>query len=106
MVSMKDARTRCASIGLRLAIAAFVLAAFGAAADAQTGRIKGKVVDADNKPVEGATVLLESKEMNRKLTTKTDRRGEYTHFLAPGEYTVTVTKDNLTQTQQTRVSID
>jgi tetratricopeptide (TPR) repeat protein len=106
MVSMQAARARCASIGLCLATAAFVLAAFGAAASAQTGRLKGKVVDADNKPVEGATVLIESKEMNRKLTTKTDRRGEYTHFLAPGEYTVTVTKDSLTQTQQTRVSID
>lgn len=106
MVSMQAARARCASIALCLATAAFVLAAFGAAASAQTGRLKGKVVDADNKPVEGATVLIESKEMNRKLTTKTDRRGEYTHFLAPGEYTVTVTKDSLTQTQQTRVSID
>jgi tetratricopeptide (TPR) repeat protein len=106
MVNMQAARARSASIGLCLAMAAFVFAASGGDASAQTGRIKGKVVDADNKPVEGATVLLESKEMNRKLTTKTDKRGEYTHFLAPGEYTVTVTKDNLTQTQQTRVSID
>ena len=27
--------------------------------------------------------------MNRKLNTKTDKRGEYTQFLAPGDYTVT-----------------
>ena len=106
MVSMQAVRARGASIGLRLAMAAFVFGALAAAAAAQTGRIKGKVVDADNKPVDGATVLIESKEMNRKLTTKTDKRGEYTHFLAPGEYTVTVTKDTLSQTQQTRVSID
>ena len=106
MVSMQAVRARCAWIGLRLAMAALVLAASAAAASAQTGRLKGKVVDVDNKPVDGATVLIESKEMNRKLTTKTDRRGEYTHFLPPGEYTVTVTKDALTQTQQTRVSID
>jgi tetratricopeptide (TPR) repeat protein len=97
MPSLKSAR-----------IGAFVLglAAFAAVGYAQTGRIKGKVVDANNKPVEGATVVLESKEMNRKLTTKTDRRGEYAHFLAPGPYTVTVSKDNLSQTQETRVSID
>ncbi len=106
MVSMKGARIRCASAGLRLAIAVFVLAASATIGYAQTGRIKGRVVDASNKPVEGATVVMESKEMNRKLTTKTDRRGEYTHFLAPGEYTVTVTKDALSATQETRVSID
>jgi tetratricopeptide (TPR) repeat protein len=106
MVSMKTARTRRAMIGIRLAVVAFVLAAFSAIGSAQTGRLKGKVVDAGNKPVEGATVTIESQEMNRKVTTKTDRRGEYTHFLAPGPYKVTVTKDSLSQTQETRVSID
>jgi len=104
MVSMKTARGM--RIGVRLAVGAFVLAAFGALGSAQTGRLKGKVVDAGNKPVEGATVTIESQEMNRKLTTKTDRRGEYTHFLPPGPYKVTVTKDNLSQTQETRVSLD
>lgn len=104
MVSMKTARG--IRIGVRLAVAAFVLAACGAIASAQTGRLKGKVVDASNKPVEGATVTIESQDMNRKLTTKTDRRGEYTHFLPPGPYKVTVTKDSLSSTQETRVSID
>jgi cytochrome c-type biogenesis protein CcmH/NrfG len=104
MVSMKTARGMRTGVGL--AVAAFVLAAFGAIGSAQTGRLKGKVVDASNKPVEGATVTIESQEMNRKLTTKTDRRGEYTHFLPPGPYKVTVTKDNLSSTQETRVSLD
>ncbi|HEY7500275.1 MAG TPA: tetratricopeptide repeat protein [Vicinamibacterales bacterium] len=103
---MKTARIRRASIALRLAVGAFVLVACATVGHAQTGRLKGKVVDANNKPVEGATVVMESKEMNRKFTTKTDRRGEYTHFLAPGPYVVTVTKDSLSQTQETRVSID
>jgi cytochrome c-type biogenesis protein CcmH/NrfG len=103
---MKNARIRRASIALRLAVGAFVLAALAAAGHAQTGRLKGKVVDANNKPIEGATVVMESKEMNRKFTTKTDRRGEYTHFLAPGMYVVTVTKDNLSDRQETKVSID
>ncbi len=104
MVSMKTARGM--RIGVRLAVGALVLAAFAASGSAQTGRLKGKVVDASSKPVEGATVTIESQEMNRKLTTKTDRRGEYTHFLPPGPYKVTVTKDNLSQTQETRVSLD
>jgi Tfp pilus assembly protein PilF len=106
MVSMKSARTRRLMAGASLAVAALVLAAFGAVAGAQTGRIKGKVVDAGNKPVEGATVTIESQEMNRKLTTKTDKRGEYTHFLPPGPYKITVTKDTLSQTQEARVSLD
>jgi tetratricopeptide (TPR) repeat protein len=109
---MKTAFIRRASLALvpRIGIAfgalALVLAVFAATGQAQTARIKGKVVDANNKPVEGATVVIESKEMNRKLTTKTDRRGEYSHFLPPGAYSVTVTKDNLSQTQETKVSLD
>lgn len=109
---MTTARIPRASLALVpalwMALGAFVLSTSVLAATgyAQTGRIKGKVVDAENKPIEGATVVIESKEMNRKLTTKTDRRGEYSHFLPPGPYAVTVTKDKLTQTQETRVSLD
>ena len=75
--SLKSARLGACVLGLAL---------FAAVGYAQTGRVKGKVVDASNKPVEGATVVMESKELNRKLTTKTDRRGEYIQFLPPGEY--------------------
>ncbi len=72
---------------ISLTLGAFVLGltAVSTIGYAQTGRIKGKVVDAQNKPVEGARLLMESKEMNRKLTTKTDKRGEYTQFLPPGD---------------------
>jgi tetratricopeptide (TPR) repeat protein len=94
--------------GARLALSVFVLVLAGlpAIGSAQTGRLKGKVVDASNKPVEGAVVSIVSKEMNTKREVKTDRRGEYTMFVAPSTYIVTVTKDSLTQTQETRVSID
>ena len=93
---------------ISLTLGAFVLGltAVSTIGYAQTGRIKGKVVDAQNKPIEGATILMESKEMNRKLTTKTDKRGEYTQFLPPGEYMVTASKDNLSQTFPVKVSID
>lgn len=93
--------------GARLALSVFVLVLAGLAiGNAQTGRLKGKVVDADNKPIEGAVIVIESKEMNTKRQTKSDRRGEYTMFVAPGSYIVTATKDSLTLTQETRVSID
>ena len=80
-----------------LALGAFVLGltALSTIGYAQTGRLKGKVVDAENKPVEGAVISMESKEMNRKIATKTDKRGEYTQFLAPGTYMVTASKGNL-----------
>lgn len=95
-----------ARIGLMLGAFVLSLTAFSAVGSAQTGRLKGKVLDAENKPVEGATILMESKEMNRKITTKTDKRGEYTQFLAPGQYSVTASKGNLTQTFDVRVSLD
>jgi tetratricopeptide (TPR) repeat protein len=93
-------------IVLTLGVLVLAAAAASAVGYAQTGRLKGKVVDAENKPVEGAAILMVSKEMNRKLSTKTDRRGEYTQFLAPGEYNVTASKGDLTQTLDVRVSID
>ena len=91
-----------------LALGAFVLGltALSTIGYAQTGRLKGKVVDAENKPVEGAQITMESKEMNRKLNTKTDKRGEYTQFLAPGTYMVTASKGNLSETFEVRVSLD
>ena len=48
------------------------------AAFAQTGMIKGKVVDAEGKPVAGAQISIEFADgVNRKFEVKTDRRGEF-----------------------------
>ena len=76
-----------ARIGLALGAFVLGLTALSTIGYAQTGRLKGKVVDAENKPVEGAVITMESKELNRKISTKTNKRGEYTQFLAPGTYT-------------------
>ena len=64
---------------------------------AQTGLVKGKVVDAENKPVADAPVTIESAEGgNRKLSTKTDRRGEFVQLgLQSGGYRVSSTVDKL-----------
>jgi len=94
--------------GARLALSVFVLMLAGlpAIGNAQTGRLKGKVVDAESKPVEGALLTISSKELNTKRTVKTDKRGEYTIFIPPGPYTVTAEKDKLSMTQDARVTLD
>jgi tetratricopeptide (TPR) repeat protein len=65
-----------------------------APASAQTGGLRGKVTDASGKPVEGATVTIESKGVVRKLTVKTNKKGEYIQIgLYAGEYKITAEKD-------------
>jgi tetratricopeptide (TPR) repeat protein len=92
-----------------LGICAVVLACAAVAvpASAQTGMIKGKVIDAQNKPVEGATVTLQQVDTNSKFQLKTKKNGEYMQIgVPPGNYKVTVEKDGLTSTKTTRISLD
>jgi tetratricopeptide (TPR) repeat protein len=91
------------------ALAAVALVAIVAApASAQTGQIKGKVVDAQNKPVDGATVTIAQADgaSNQKWTLKT-KKGEYMQIgITPGQYKVTAEKDGLSQTFNTRIGLD
>jgi tetratricopeptide (TPR) repeat protein len=93
-----------------LAISALVLGlvAFALPAAAQTGQVKGKVVDEKNQPIEGATITIEMTEgMTRKYETKTNKRGEYVQIgLQPGNYKITATKGDLSQSQNQRVRLD
>jgi hypothetical protein len=93
-----------------LAVLAFVLglAALALPAFAQTGQVKGKVVDANNKPVEGAIVTIQMIEgMNRKYETKTDRRGQYVQIgIQPGKYKITASKDGMSQSFDTQIRLD
>jgi Tfp pilus assembly protein PilF len=67
--------------------------------------VRGKVLDAQGKPVEGAVVTIEATEANGKAQTKTNRNGEFLQVgLASGRYNVTVTKDNLKAVQPANVS--
>ena len=96
-------------IGRACVLAAFVLAVAGYAAPAaaQGGQLKGKVVDAQNKPIEGARILMESTDSGRKFETKSDRKGEFVQIGLPtGNYNVTASKDTLSQTFPVRVSLD
>jgi Flp pilus assembly protein TadD len=79
-----------------LAAAALVVAV-ATPAVAQTGLVKGKVQGPDGKPVADAVVVIEAIDgMNRKLTTKSDRRGEFVQLgLQSGGYRITATADKL-----------
>src|SRR5688572_18286429 len=77
------------------------------AALAQSGALKGKVVDAQNKAVKDAVVTMVAKETNRKYETKTNSNGEYRQIgLPPGNYTVTAQKENLSQALDIKVGLD
>lgn len=82
----------------RIILAAGLLACLalpGADAQAQTGSVRGKVVDEKSQVVLEAKVTIEFQgNVTRKLETKTNKKGEYTQVgLPPGEYKITVTKD-------------
>ena len=77
-----------------------VLAAWAAPALAQSsGMVKGKVVDSANQVVEGATVVIETKDGgNRRFQVKTNKKGEYIQIgLQPGMWNITASKDNVGQ---------
>lgn len=80
---------------------AFVLAlVLAAPALAQsTGMVKGKVVDAEGKPIEDAKVVIEFAEgVTRKNETKTNKKGEFIQIgLFPGQYRVTASKEKVGQ---------
>ena len=96
-------------IGRAAIVSALVLAllAFAAPVIAQTGQLKGKVVDGQNKPLADAKVTMLAVETNRKFETKTNRNGEWMQIgLTPGNYSVTAEKDGMTQSFDVRVGID
>ena len=67
--------------------------------------VRGKVVDAQGKPVPDATVLFEATDANRKTQTKTDKNGDFLQVgLSSGAYKVTASKDGVgTQTLNSNV---
>src|SRR5215218_11419149 len=84
------------------------LTALATPALAQTGQVKGKVVDAKNQPVEKAQITIEAIDgMGRKFNVTTNKKGEFVQIgLPPGQYRVTATKDGLTDLHEQRISLD
>jgi tetratricopeptide (TPR) repeat protein len=98
-------------VHIRRALTTTVLAlavAFIAAPAAAQGSIRGKVVDEQGNPVDGAKVSILNVETSaRSLETKTNKKGEYLQVgLSPGKYKITVTKGDLTATKDTQVHLD
>jgi tetratricopeptide (TPR) repeat protein len=91
---------------LRTLIAGIVVVALAAPAMAQTGGVRGRVVDQAGKPVEGAEIVIQSKESNRKHALKSGKKGEFVQIgIFPGQYTITATKDGLGTTIERRIGI-
>ena len=85
----------------------FGLAIVTAPAFAQTGQVKGKVVDAENKPVDGAKVTVQQTDTNSKFDLKTNKKGEYMQIgVPPGMYKITVEKDGLTTSKTQKIGLD
>jgi tetratricopeptide (TPR) repeat protein len=84
------------------------LAFVAAPAYAQTGQVKGKVVDAQNKPIEGAKITIINSEMvNRKFETKSKKDGNFLQIGLPtGNYKITAEKDGMTQSFDVRIGLD
>jgi len=82
---------------LVLACAVLVTVALVSPAAAQTGMVKGKIVDAKGQPVEAANVTIEFKDgIARTYKLKSNKKGEYTQIgLAPGNYKITAEKDKV-----------
>jgi tetratricopeptide (TPR) repeat protein len=87
-------------------LALAVLLALTAAPAFAQSIVRGKVVDAQGKAVEGATVTFEAEGTNRKAETKTDKKGEFLQVgLSSGAWKVTVNKDGVgTATRPAQVS--
>jgi tetratricopeptide (TPR) repeat protein len=89
-------------------VAAMVLAMVvitASSALAQATMIKGKVVDAKDQPMVGVAILIESMTGGRKLTTKTDKRGEFIQLLTEsGQYRITA-NDEKVGTAQTELAV-
>jgi len=93
------------TILFRGVVAVAVLCAVSAAPALAQSVVRGKVNDAQGKPVQDATILFEATDANRKTSTKTDKNGDFLQVgLASGGYSVTASKDKVgTQTLKLQV---
>ena len=96
------------SFTARVAAVLLALLVGTSAAMAQATMIRGKVIDAKSQPVQGATITIEATDSSgRKLTTKTDKKGEFVQLLtASGAYKVTASEPKIgTASDMTKVAL-
>jgi Tfp pilus assembly protein PilF len=93
---------------LAITAVAVAVACLASPASAQSGQIRGKVVDAKGGPVDGAKVVIQNVDTSgHSLETKTNKKGEYIQIgLAPGKYKITVSKGDLAVTKDIQIHLD
>lgn len=103
MVGARGGRRMLAVCAVVLGLTALAVPGY-----AQTGQVKGKVVDAKNQPVDGAKVTVEmTGGMTRKFDLKTNKKGEYIQIgLQPGDYRITAEKEGLAQSFTVHIGLD
>jgi len=102
MVRVLSARLACVAAVL------FAIAVAAAPASAQTGMLKGKVLDGKGQPVEGAKVVISMTQgMTRKYEVKTNKKGEFVQIgIQPGMYLVTAEKEGIgVDGEQTKIGL-
>jgi tetratricopeptide (TPR) repeat protein len=94
--------------GIVVGAMAVLLAAWATAASAQTGSLRGKVVDSNGKPVDQAEVIFDFVgDYNRQLKTITDKNGEWIRAGMPtGQWKITVKKFDLVGELTARVPLN
>lgn len=83
-----------------------VFAGFAAAQGSSYGTVHGKVQDAQGTPIVDAQVLWKNQDNGRSYKLKTNKKGEYFSLgVEPGQYTVTLTKDNKVLDEEKNVHV-
>jgi tetratricopeptide (TPR) repeat protein len=84
------------------------LTLIAAPALAQTGQVRGKVVDAQNKPIDGAKVtIVRADGGNPKFNISTKRGGDFLQVgLPPGDYLITAEKGDLKQSFPVKIGLE
>ena len=92
---------------LILGILVLAAVALASPASAQTGTLRGTVVDAKDQPLDSVNITIEFKEgVTRTFKVKSNKRGEFIQIgLTPGQYKVTAEKDKLAQSFDARVRL-
>jgi tetratricopeptide (TPR) repeat protein len=87
-------------------MASAVVLAYAAGAAAQTGMVKGKVIDAKGNPVEGAKVTITQKGSSKGRELKTNKKGEFVQLgVFPADYTIAAEKEDGKASADMHVSI-
>jgi outer membrane receptor protein involved in Fe transport len=94
---------RCAGATVCVLAAASFMTTVSVSAQTSTGTISGHVTDSATLAIPGATVTIESPNLQGRRTAVTSANGDYIFpSLPPGSYTITVELSGFATTKQTR----